>query len=195
MERSPQSIQIQFWEISSLKEFFSFQLEEWEGDLQNALHSQMSERIESGNNSRKSSDDESRSSGGEGRKLSRILSFFSRWHFFIFPGFYLFYPVDAFFLSHICNLGKTSKQKTHFNSGIARMCVGGGGLPLPEFFWHFFQSRKRSWRPDKVGKVARIGGWGGVWVIRAMPELKCVFCFDVFPKYKCDGIVNCDDTS
>ena len=30
-------------------------------------------------------------------------------------------------------LGKTSKQKTHFNSGIARMW-GGGGLPLPEFF-------------------------------------------------------------
>ena len=23
---------------------------------------------------------------------------------------------------------------------------------------------------------------GGIWVIRAMPELKSVFCFDVFPK-------------
>ena len=33
---------------------------------------------------------------------------------------------------------------------------------------------------ERVGKVARIGGW--VWVIRAMPELKRFFCFDVFPK-------------
>ena len=77
------------------------QLEEWEGDLQNALHSQMSERIESSSRNvffliffrfsdslfspiflffRKSSDDE-RSSGGEGRRLSKILSFFSRWEF------------------------------------------------------------------------------------------------------------------
>ena len=48
------------------------------------------------------------------------------------------------------------------------------------FFRH---TRKTSFcRPDKVGKVARIGGWwGGGWVIRAMPELRCVFCFDVFP--------------
>ena len=34
---------------------------------------------------------------------------------------------------------------------------------------------------EKVGKVARIGGWGGVWVIRAMPELKRFFRFDGFP--------------
>ena len=38
-------------------------------------------------------------------------------------------------------LGKTSKQKKRFNSGIARIFFFfgvGGGLPLPEFFWHFF---------------------------------------------------------
>ena len=32
-------------------------------------------------------------------------------------------------------------------------------------------------------KVARIGRWGGgVWVIRAMPELKRFYSYDVFPK-------------
>ena len=88
------------------------QLEEWEGDLQNALHSQMSERIESSSRNvffkfsfdfqifyflsfflffRKSSDDE-RSSGGEGRRLSKILSFFSRWEFSrIFLGKFTFW--------------------------------------------------------------------------------------------------------
>merc|ERR1712029_105966 len=65
----------QLLEAVQQKVVLSTQLEEWEGDLQNALHSQMSERIES--SSRKSSDDE-RSSGGEGRRLSKILSFFSR---------------------------------------------------------------------------------------------------------------------
>ena len=32
---------------------------------------------------------------------------------------------------------------------------------------------------ERVGKVARIGGW--VWVIRAMPELKRFFSYEVFP--------------
>ena len=35
---------------------------------------------------------------------------------------------------------------------------------------------------ERVGKVARIGGWGGVWLIRAMPELKRFFCFALVPK-------------
>ena len=34
-------------------------------------------------------------------------------------------------------LGKTSKPKTHFNLGIARIW-GGGRLPLPAFFYTFF---------------------------------------------------------
>ena len=38
------------------------------------------------------------------------------------------------------NLGKTSKLKTRFLSGIARK--GGGGLPMPEFCWHFFHQVK-----------------------------------------------------
>ena len=50
----------------------------------------------------------------------------------------------------------------------------------------FCKSAKRRFcRPEKVGKVARIGG--GVWVIRAMPELKSFFRFDVFP-YVCIGV-------
>ena len=45
------------------------------------------------------------------------------------------------------------------------------------------RAKRRFCRPEKVGKVARIGGWGFFfWVIRAMPELKSFFCFDVFPK-------------
>ena len=34
------------------------------------------------------------------------------------------------------DLGKTSFQKTHFLSGIARK--GGGGLPMPKFVGPFF---------------------------------------------------------
>ena len=34
---------------------------------------------------------------------------------------------------------------------------------------------------ERVGKVARIGGWGEVWLIRAMPELKRFFCFALVP--------------
>ena len=51
-------------------------------------------------------------------------------------------------------------------------------------FYSTIRAKRRFCRPEKVGKVARIGGWGGVWVIRAMPELKCVFGFDVFPYVK-----------
>ena len=36
---------------------------------------------------------------------------------------------------------------------------------------------------EKVGKVARIGGWEGVWVIRAMPEFKRFKHFYGFPKW------------
>ena len=32
---------------------------------------------------------------------------------------------------------------------------------------------------EKDGKVAQIGGWGGGWVIRAMPELKSFYGLDV----------------
>ncbi len=39
---------------------------------------------------------------------------------------------------------------------------GGGGFTLARIFLTPFKSRKRSWRPDKVGKVAQIGGWGGL---------------------------------
>ena len=37
---------------------------------------------------------------------------------------------------------------------------------------------------ERVGKVARIGWWWGVWVIRAMPELKSFFRCDCFPKFQ-----------
>ena len=39
------------------------------------------------------------------------------------------------------------------------------------------RAKRRFCRPEKVGKVARIGGW----VIRAMPELKRFYSYDVFP--------------
>ena len=42
---------------------------------------------------------------------------------------------------------------------------------------------------ERVGKVARIGGWGGgVWLIRAMPELKRFFSFDVVPNALCQNL-------
>ena len=55
----------------------------------------------------------------------------------------------------------------------------GGGLPLPEFFCALFLLKEKVSSmvatAERVGKVARIGGWGGVWLIRAMPELKRFF--------------------
>ena len=63
---------------------------------------------------------------------------------------------------------------------------GGGGLPLPEFFCALFLPKEKVSSmvatAERVGKVARIGGWGGGGLIGAMPELKRFFSFDVFPK-------------
>ena len=60
-------------------------------------------------------------------------------------------------------LGTTSEQKKRFNSGIAR--IWGGGLPLPEFFCALFLLKEKVSSmvatAERVGKVARIGGWGG----------------------------------
>ena len=62
----------------------------------------------------------------------------------------------------------------------------GGGLPLPEFFCALFLLKQKVSSmvatAEKVVEVARIGGWGGgVWLIRAMPELKRFFCFALVP--------------
>ena len=73
---------------------------------------------------------------------------------------------------------------------IRALPESGGGLPLPEFFGPFFHQvivpkkkvKRRFCRPEKKDQGARIGGWGGGWLIRAMPELKPYFLDDVFPK-------------
>ena len=43
--------------------------------------------------------------------------------------------------------------------------LGGGGLPLPEFFCALFLLKEKVLSmvatAERVGKVARIGGWGG----------------------------------
>ena len=72
------------------------------------------------------------------------------------------------------------KTKKTFQFGH---CPNGGGLPLPEFFCALFLLKEKVSSmvatAERVGKVARIGG--GVWAIRAMPELKRFFSNDVFP--------------
>ena len=44
--------------------------------------------------------------------------------------------------------------------------LGGGGLPLPEFFCALFLLKEKVSSmvatAERVGEVARIGGWGGV---------------------------------
>ena len=55
---------------------------------------------------------------------------------------------------------------------------------MPKFFCALFLLKEKVSSmvatAERVGKVARIGG--GVWLIRAMPELKrFFFCFAVFP--------------
>ena len=64
--------------------------------------------------------------------------------------------------------------------------LGGGGVyPCPNFFAPFFYLRKKSrqWsrRRKESVKLPELGGGGGVWLIRAMPELKRFFCSDVVP--------------
>ena len=64
--------------------------------------------------------------------------------------------------------------------------LGGGVYPCPNFFAPFFYLRKKSrqWsrRRKESVKLPELGGGGGVWLIRAMPELKRFFS-DVFPKF------------
>ena len=59
-------------------------------------------------------------------------------------------------------LGTTAKQKKRFNSGIAR--IGGGGLPLPEFFCALFLLKEKVSSmvatAERVGKVALWGARG-----------------------------------
>ena len=69
----------QLLEAVQQKVQLSTELDAWEGDLQQTLHSQLHHKLE--NSDRKSSDEDRKSSSGSegGRKLSRILgSFFSR---------------------------------------------------------------------------------------------------------------------
>ena len=69
----------QLLEAVQQKVQLSTELDAWEGDLQQTLHSQLHHKLE--NTDRKSSDEDRKSSSGSegGRKLSRILgSFFSR---------------------------------------------------------------------------------------------------------------------
>ena len=59
------------------------------------------------------------------------------------------------------SLGTTAKQKKRFNSGIARM--GGGVYPCPNFICALFLLKEKVSSmvatAERVGKVARIGGW------------------------------------
>ena len=59
----------------------------------------------------------------------------------------------------------------------------GGGLPLPELFCALFLLKEKvspwSRRRKESVKLPELGG--GVWLIRAMPELKRFFCSDVVP--------------
>ena len=80
--------------------------------------------------------------------------------------------------------GTSAEQKKRFNSGIAR--IGGGGLPLPEFFCALFLLKEKV--SSMVATAEKSGescpNWGvggGVWLIGAMPELKRFFCSDVVP--------------
>ena len=57
-----------------------------------------------------------------------------------------------------------SKTKKTFQFGHCQN-LGGGGLPLPEFFCALFLLKEKVSSmvatAERVGKVARIGGWGG----------------------------------
>ena len=53
------------------------------------------------------------------------------------------------------------------NVSIRALPEWGGGLPLPEFFCALFFKEKVSSMvatAERVGKVARIGGWGGFFL-------------------------------
>ena len=63
----------------------------------------------------------------------------------------------------VLTLRNDVRTKKRFNSNIAR--IGGGGLPLPEFFCALFLLKEKVSSmvatAEKVGEVARLGGWGG----------------------------------
>ena len=65
--------------------------------------------------------------------------------------------------------------------------LGGGGFTLARIFLRPFLLKEKVLSmvaaAERVGKVARIEGWGVFfWLIRAMPELKRFFCFALFPQ-------------
>ena len=87
------------------------------------------------------------------------------------------------------NLRDECRTKKTFQFGHCPN-LGGGVYPCPNFFAPFFYLRKKSrqWsrRRKESVKLPELGG-GGVWLIRAMPELKGFFCFALVPKYSNTG--------
>ena len=63
--------------------------------------------------------------------------------------------------------------------------LGGGGLPLPEFFCALFLLKEKVSSmvatAERVGKVARIGGWGGGLANSANARIETFFLFCSLP--------------
>ena len=75
------------------------------------------------------------------------------------------------------------KTKKTFQFGQSR--IGGGGLPLPEFFCALFLLKEKVSSmvatAERVGKVARIGGWGGGLANSGNARIETFFLFCTRP--------------
>ena len=82
------------------------------------------------------------------------------------------------------SLGFCTKGRHHNYKNVSIRALpefGGGGLPLPEFFCALFLLKEKVSSmvatAEKVGKVARIGGWGGGLANSGNARIETFFLF------------------
>ena len=83
------------------------------------------------------------------------------------------------------SLASKGRRQNEKNVLIRALPELGGGFTLARIFCALFLLKEKVSSmvatAERVGKVARIGGWVFFWLIWAMPKLNGFFCFAAFP--------------